>query len=1019
MKPTSKKFVLVLLGDICPAGGYCIAGAEEVAPCPAGYYNPREGATSLSACILCPLGVYCDGQAVTDGGIAGPCRGGYYCLEGSESATSVPAPAGYFAPEGSSSPLACYPGTYQTSDGSASCLPCPRGRYCQALAMTGVTGCPEASYCPEGSVAPQPCPAGTYSTTTLLYDVSQCTSCPAGEYCGGQGLKASSGKCQAGFYCGGGSSTSAPQEESGQNQICPEGHYCPAGSRSPEPCSEGTYSPSRQAISAAACLPCDPGRVCSKQGLAAPDGICPAGSYCEKGKPVQKCPPGNECPAGSAAPTPCKHGTFSAATGAEQCQECPEGHYCEDATIQPGEPQKCPKGYFCPAGTAFLGSATWMKFHASAISFTLCCSGSPILLPKTGTLRREVGATSLDECEPCPAGKYCKEPGAEVETGSVDEGYYSSIGATSAKPLAGCMLLASVAGGQTTPCEGFDQSFTSFTEAESSCLSLDKCKGIVETPAGEFYLSGSHAPTLCTAGKYCSAYGLAATSGDCSAGYACPEGSTSPHPDSALCPAGHYCQGGVNPPQKCPPGKVLSGRGASKEDDCLPCPPGFYCQGSGLSAPTGPCPEGYYCEKETTDPNNAIPCKAGHMCPEGSPAPVPCPPGTKQPNERQTSCEPCSAGEACSGGATDGKPCPQGFLCPHAVAVETSFPCAPGTYAPTSDSGGSTCTPCPAGHYCESAGSTKPTAPCTGYYCLDGTEWREPTTFCKHGEYCPPGSKAPLACPPNHFCNTVKLMEPSGPCSAGFICNSRSTTPRPTGNETGAVCEENMDGRPCKKGHYCPAPASPLIAGTGFGGTGGEGLPAPQSYLMLPSNAVMDPETRDIYIADFKNFAIKRVSGTTGRNAVVEYDVVSSSFSVVSQISSIASKPLGLALDSECSHLYVADSANHRVLKYTLESKQVETIVGPDAPQQVPSIELNFPSGVAIGDDVLYVADTGNRRTSRIVAGEGAVAAAVVNQLPDDEQKASKIKLEMPVSVALADDQDGVVLVISDAKARA
>ncbi|KAL8273754.1 hypothetical protein Esti_002354 [Eimeria stiedai] len=1067
-----------ITGEICPPGGYCLAGAERVTPCPHGYYNPRAGATSPSACIICPLGDYCDGAAVTTGGIAGPCQEGFYCLEGSSSATSFPTPQGYFAPPGSSSPLACYPGTYQDDTRSASCVPCPAGRYCQTLAMTTATSCPESSYCPAGSVAPQLCPVGTYSTASNLQYDSECKPCPAGKYCGDHGLKAPSGDCQAGFYCGGGSGSSAPQERSGPNQVCPEGFYCPAGISSPQPCPANTYSPSRQAISIGACLPCDPGMVCSSQGIAAPDGVCPAGSYCPKGKSATLCPKGHECPPGSAAPTPCKHGTFSDAQGALQCRECPKGFYCENASVEPGEGQKCPSGFFCPPGTAF-----------------------PQEYPcPQGTLREEPGATSLDDCVPCPEGKYCTGPGASVETGDIAGGYYSSSGATSSKPLQGCMILAAVVGAQTTPCEGFEHPLASFAEAESRCLSVDECKGIVETPEGTFFLrcgnyskegehsqkifhpkhcvvggicepgtycpSGSTTPQQCPAGQYCSDFALSNPSGDCDTGFFCPMGSTSPHPYSALCPPGHYCNDTEDSPVPCPLGKVLSGRGGSSVADCVSCPPGYYCDTPGLSAPTGPCPAGTFCERETLNADDATSCEPGYMCPKGSPAPTPCPPGTKQPLAGQITCELCSAGEACSGGAKNGEPCPPGFICPEGLAVKTSFPCPPGTYAPISLLADTACTSCLPGFYCESAGSTEPTAPCTGgYYCLEGTEWREPTTFCKHGEYCPPGSKAPLDCPPNHFCNTVKLMEPSGPCDAGFICTSRSTTPRPTGQEAGAACEESMNGRPCRKGHYCPAPASPLIAGSGFGGTGGEGLPATQSYLMLPSNAVMDPDTRDIYIADFKNFAIKRVSGSTGLiktilsgssavgslswirnngpvglafcsktrtlfisypgpNAVVEYNVLSGFFSVINSVSSVASKPLGLVLDSGCSHLYVADSANHRVLKYTLEGANVETIAGTGT-RRLPSMganankqplpnQLNSPSGVAINDNMLYIADTGNKRVVevdisapqgfRVVAGEGADVEGA-GPLSVDKQKASEKSLEMPVSLAIADDQ--------------
>ncbi|KAL8434920.1 hypothetical protein ACSSS7_002807 [Eimeria intestinalis] len=964
MTRTRQTLMLLFIGDICPPGGYCLAGAENVNPCPPGHYNPREGATSSSACIVCPLGSYCDGHAVTKGGIAGPCQEGYYCLEGSSSAASVAAPQGYFAPPGSSSPLACYPGTYQTNSGSASCLPCPAGLYCQTLAMTTATGCPESSYCPQGSVAPQLCPVGTYSNDTNLESEDDCQPCPAGKYCGDRGLKAPSGDCQAGFYCGGGSGSSAPLEQSGPNQLCPEGFFCPAGSSSPKPCPAGTYSPSRQAISSAACLPCDPGmsvglclniklfpkldnpitssrnieadpdtsfsascgilRVCSSPGSAAPDGVCPAGSFCPKGKKATLCPKGHECPAGSAAPAPCKHVSIGRELVGLSRPFMTIVCYYHVTALRDRESSQMLRVQLSAKCVRKVTIARTRLSHLKKVSNVPADSFAlrARRLLKSTLVRRHLG------CIHSLAWSIASKAEVQFEA--------------HARP--GCTILAALVGGQATPCEGFDGSLASFAEAESLCLSVNECEGILETSDGAFFLrcgnyskeggrsrdffhpkhcvvggicepgtycpSGSEAPQQCPAGKYCAGYALSETSGDCDIGYACPAGSTSPHPYSALCPPGHYCAE-EHVPVACPVGKVLSGRGGSSEDDCLPCPPGYYCDTVGRAAPTGPCP----------------------------------------------------AGEACPVGAKEGKPCPSGFICPEGVAIETSYPCPPGTYAPPSDLRASPCIPCPAGYYCESAGSTVPTAPCTG------------------------------------------------------------------------------------------AP-SPLIAGTGFGGTGGEGLPAPQSYLMLPSNTVMDPITRDIYIADFKNFAIKRISGSTGRNAVVKYDVNSGSFSVINSISSTASKPLGLALDSGCKYLYVADSANDRILKYALENSALGTIAGSNAVEQLLSNQLNLPSAVAISGNLLYIADTGNRRvglllahcallmleeeqnahslhfkskcmapeiflyctqvvevdvtqpqTVRTLAGEGAAAPAGVDALPGGAQEASEMSLEMPVSVALADDQ--------------
>ncbi|XP_026191647.1 signal peptide, CUB and EGF-like domain-containing protein 3 [Cyclospora cayetanensis] len=292
-------------GDMCPPGGYCLAGATEVTPCSPGFYNPRYGATSAAACLHCPFGSYCSGSAVTDGGITGPCREGYYCKEGSANDQAYPAPQGSFAPMRSSSPILCYPGTFQSAQGQASCRACPAGKYCQRIGMTDGTVCPKSSYCPEGSVAPELCPAGTYSSKEGSQVSSDCSPCSEGKYCGAKGLMAPSGACQAGFYCGGGSASSAPQvtlymppkfcacsstaergqtkagnivvvcglcalfntsfvsvffqAQNGGNQVCPAGHYCPAGSREPSPCPKGTYLGSQQAQSEAACLPCNPG----------------------------------------------------------------------------------------------------------------------------------------------------------------------------------------------------------------------------------------------------------------------------------------------------------------------------------------------------------------------------------------------------------------------------------------------------------------------------------------------------------------------------------------------------------------------------------------------------------------------------------------------------------------------------------------------------------------------------------------------------------------------------------------
>jgi len=41
----------------CAPGGYCVAGAANTAPCPAGYFNADEGASNVTDCKECSPGM--------------------------------------------------------------------------------------------------------------------------------------------------------------------------------------------------------------------------------------------------------------------------------------------------------------------------------------------------------------------------------------------------------------------------------------------------------------------------------------------------------------------------------------------------------------------------------------------------------------------------------------------------------------------------------------------------------------------------------------------------------------------------------------------------------------------------------------------------------------------------------------------------------------------------------------------------------------------------------------------------
>lgn len=43
-------------------------------------------------------------------------------------------------------------------------------------------------------------------------------------------------------------------------------------------------------------------------------------------------------------------------------------------------------------------------------------------------------------------------------------------------------------------------------------------------------------------------------------------------------------------------------------------------------------------------------------------------------------------------------------------------------------------------------------------------------------------------CPAGQFCGSEGLVEPSGPCAAGFLCLMGATVSNPNDNRTGSLC---------------------------------------------------------------------------------------------------------------------------------------------------------------------------------------------------------------------------------------
>ena len=166
--------------------------------------------------------------------------------------------------------------------------------------------------------------------------------------------------------------------------------------------------------------------------------------------------------------------------------------------------------------------------------------------------------------------------------------------------------------------------------------------------------------------------------------------------------------------------------------------------------PQNLCQQGYYCSGGATN-NQQHDCLKGHMCPTGSPAPVPCGAGYYQDQERQWSCTICPPGYYCdnsTGPVVDYKSyrCITGHYCPQGTKYSNQHKCPPGTFNnQTGDDDVKDCRDCTGRFACDDWGLSVPNKLCSaGYFCRSGANMTTPrlgvnADICPPGYYCPEG----------------------------------------------------------------------------------------------------------------------------------------------------------------------------------------------------------------------------------------------------------------------------------------
>lgn len=153
-------------------------------PCPIGKINDLSGSTSVSACLACPVGFYCDKIGATSAtygfdisSTAFACNDGFLCTGSTKNKKpslvtgegGALCPSGYYCKGGVQIP--CPIMYYNPNLGASSCLGCPLGKYCNETGMITPYDCPAGFYCSEvtaslianGGLDKNGCLAGTYS----------------------------------------------------------------------------------------------------------------------------------------------------------------------------------------------------------------------------------------------------------------------------------------------------------------------------------------------------------------------------------------------------------------------------------------------------------------------------------------------------------------------------------------------------------------------------------------------------------------------------------------------------------------------------------------------------------------------------------------------------------------------------------------------------------------------------------------------------------------------------------------
>ncbi len=201
------------------------------------------------------------------------------------------------------------------------------------------------------------------------------------------------------------------------------------------------------------------------------------------------------------------------------------------------------------------------------------------------------------------------------------------------------------------------------------------------------------------------------------------------------------------------------------------------------------------------------------------------------------------------------------------------------------------------------------------------------------------------------------------------------------------------------------------IVGTGEAGFSGDGGPAIEAKINFPNHLVADGEG-NLFIADSGNQRIRKVSSDGIITTVAGTGEEGFSGDGGPAVEAKIAGPSAIAID-EAGSLYIADFQNHRIRKVSADGI-ITTIAGNGQPnyngdgRSARECQIGEPCGVAVDEDgYVYIGDQVNCRV-RVVTPGGimhTVAGTGSSGLSGDGGPAEKAQTSNPDIIAL--DLDG------------